>query len=128
MPVPANRIEQSGKGGLQELRSRTPGVGGNRELWYAAHWLRCEAALEHCTGRALTAVNSPDPLPRHADRVYLDEPLLTAADVAKLLAVPRSSIYEYARRRSDPLPSIGVGRHRRFYRSDVEAWLAALRA
>src|SRR4051794_34227820 len=28
--------------------------------------------------------------------VLLDEPLLTAADVARLLAVPRSSVYEYA--------------------------------
>ncbi len=55
--------------------------------------------------------------------VNLDEPLLTAADVAALLAVPRSSVHEYARRRHTPLPSIGIGRHRRFYRSDLEAWL-----
>jgi len=26
-----------------------------------------------------------------------------------------------------PLPSLVVGRHRRFYRSDVEAWLADVR-
>ncbi|MCW3014512.1 MAG: helix-turn-helix protein [Solirubrobacterales bacterium] len=55
--------------------------------------------------------------------VNLDEPLLTASDVAALLAVPRSSIYEYARRHQMPLPSIGIGRHRRFYRSELEAWL-----
>lgn len=55
--------------------------------------------------------------------VNLDEPLLTANDVAALLAVPRSSVYEYARRQHTPLPSIGIGRHRRFYRSDLEAWL-----
>jgi excisionase family DNA binding protein len=55
--------------------------------------------------------------------VALDEPLLTAHQVAVLLGVPRSSVYEYARRLHAPLPSIAVGRHRRFYRSDVEAWL-----
>jgi excisionase family DNA binding protein len=55
--------------------------------------------------------------------VNLDEPLLTADQVAGLLNVPRSSIYEYARREHQPLPSIGIGRHRRFYRFDLEAWL-----
>jgi excisionase family DNA binding protein len=57
----------------------------------------------------------------------LNEPLLTAAQVAELLSVPTSSIYEYARRRHAPLPSISIGKHRRFYRSDVEAWLQDLR-
>ncbi|MDP9345891.1 MAG: helix-turn-helix domain-containing protein [Actinomycetota bacterium] len=59
--------------------------------------------------------------------VALDEPLMTARHVAQLLAIPTSSVYEYARRRQAPLPSITVGRHRRFYRSDVEAWLTDLR-
>ncbi|WP_081690456.1 helix-turn-helix domain-containing protein [Conexibacter woesei] len=58
----------------------------------------------------------------------LDQRLLTAQDVADLLAVPRSSIYEYARRQENPLPSIPVGRHRRFHRPDVETWLAGVRA
>ncbi|HEV3002092.1 MAG TPA: helix-turn-helix domain-containing protein [Solirubrobacteraceae bacterium] len=57
--------------------------------------------------------------------VTLDRPLLTAEDVASLLAVPRSSVYEYARRRADPLPSLVIGRHRRFDRRTVERWLAA---
>jgi len=61
-------------------------------------------------------------------RVELNEPLLTARQVAELLGVPRSSIHEYARRLHAPLPSIAVGRHRRFYRSDVEAWLADQRS
>ena len=60
--------------------------------------------------------------------VELEEPLLTADQVATLLAVPRSSVYEYARRLVRPLPSIEVGRHRRFYRSDVETWLTELRS
>jgi excisionase family DNA binding protein len=59
--------------------------------------------------------------------VNLDEPVLTADDVARLLRVPRSSVYEYTRRRRGPLPSLIVGRHRRFYRSDAEAWLADVR-
>jgi len=45
--------------------------------------------------------------------VALDEPLLTAADVAKLLGVSRSSVYEYARRRHRALSSVTIGRHRR---------------
>ncbi len=55
--------------------------------------------------------------------VVLDTPLLTADDVAVLLAVPRSSVYEYARRRRDPLPSLLIGRHRRFDRRTIERWL-----
>ena len=57
----------------------------------------------------------------------LIEPLLTAAQVADLLAIPTSSVYEYARRHRAPLPSISVGKHRRLYRSDVEAWVPDLR-
>ncbi len=57
----------------------------------------------------------------------LDEPLMTADQVAVLLAVPRSSVYEYARRIQRPLPSIRIGRHRRFLRSDVLTWVRALR-
>ena len=59
--------------------------------------------------------------------VSLSEPLLTAAQVAALLGVPRSSVYEYARRQHDPLPTIGIGRHRRFLRSDIERWLGEQR-
>lgn len=57
----------------------------------------------------------------------LDQRLLTAQDVADLLSVPRSSVYEYARRQHNPLPSIPIGRHRRFHRKDVETWLSARR-
>jgi excisionase family DNA binding protein len=59
--------------------------------------------------------------------VALNEPLLTADAVAVLLSVPRSSVYEYARRLHNPLPAMRVGRHVRFYRSDVETWLAEQR-
>ena len=61
------------------------------------------------------------------DEVALDEPLLTAGQVAELLAIPRSTVYEYARRQHRPLPSIEVGRHRRFYRNDLATWLSEQR-
>jgi|SRR3712207_2155308 len=57
----------------------------------------------------------------------LGEPLLDAAEVAVLLGVPRSSVYEYARRTHNPLPSVPIGRHVRFVRSEVERWLIAQR-
>jgi excisionase family DNA binding protein len=67
-----------------------------------------------------------EPQTRQSGEVALDEPLMTAEQVADLLAIPRSSVYEYARRPNEPLPSIRVGRHRRFYRTDIERWLGGL--
>jgi excisionase family DNA binding protein len=58
-------------------------------------------------------------------RLSLNEPLLTADDVAELLSIPRSSVYEYTRRQRNPLPSIPIGRHRRFHRSAIETRLTA---
>lgn len=54
----------------------------------------------------------------------LDE-LLTADEVAELLHIPRSTVSEYARR--GVLPSIKLGRHRRFVRSDVADAIERLR-
>ena len=51
--------------------------------------------------------------------------LMTAAQVAELLQMKRTTIEDYARR--GLLPSIKLGRHRRFVRSDVEAALEWLR-
>ena len=63
----------------------------------------------------------PDQLPP----LTLAEPLLTAHQVSRLLGIPRSSVYDYARRAHDPLPAVRVGRHVRFHRSTLERWLAA---
>ena len=52
--------------------------------------------------------------------------LMTAGQVAELLQMRRSTVEDYARR--GLLPSLKLGRHRRFVRSDVEAALARLRA
>ena len=63
----------------------------------------------------------------NAHALPLAQPLMTADQVAALLAVPRSSVYEYARRQHEPLPSLRVGRHLRFHRADIERWLAEQR-
>jgi excisionase family DNA binding protein len=53
------------------------------------------------------------------------ETIMTADDVADLLKMPRSTVEDYARR--GLLPSIKLGRHRRFVRGDVLAALEDLR-
>lgn len=65
---------------------------------------------------------------RHGDsedvgRSLLDE-LMTSSQVAALLQMRLSTVESYARR--GLLPSVKVGRHRRFVRSDVERALSAL--
>ena len=54
----------------------------------------------------------------------LDE-LMTADEVAELLHIPRSTVSDYARR--GVLPSVKLGRHRRFVRSDVADAIERLR-
>ncbi len=51
--------------------------------------------------------------------------LMTSAQIAELLQMKRTTIEDYARR--GLLPSLKLGRHRRFVRSDVEAALERLR-
>lgn len=55
----------------------------------------------------------------------LSEPLLTADDVAELLRVPRSTVYELTRSRR--LPHIKLGRRTLFVRSDLASWVASSR-
>ena len=52
----------------------------------------------------------------HSDR------LLTAQDVADLLGVPKSWVY--AASRSGELPTVTLGRYRRYRRESIEAWIA----
>ena len=56
----------------------------------------------------------------------LSEPLLDAIDAATLLSVKPSWVYEAVR--SGRLPHLKVGRHIRFLRSDLEAWVVDQRA
>ena len=50
-----------------------------------------------------------------------EQRLLKPAEAAELLSVPTSWVYEAARERR--LPHLKVGKHLRFLRADLEAWL-----
>lgn len=52
------------------------------------------------------------------------ERLLTAGEVAALLQVTRSWVYEQTRR--NRMPHVRLGRYVRYRRSAVEAWIASL--
>lgn len=56
------------------------------------------------------------------DPQLLAEPLLDANEAARLLRVPRSTLYELVRSRG--LPHIWVGRALRFTRTDLSHWVA----
>jgi excisionase family DNA binding protein len=56
---------------------------------------------------------TPDAVPR----------LMTAQEVAEMLRVPRSTVYELARRRR--IPFIKVGRRTLFARHTLLEWIAA---
>ncbi len=51
----------------------------------------------------------------------MTERLLTADEVAELLAVPVSWVRESTR--SGAMPHVELGRYRRYRREDVDAWL-----
>lgn len=58
-----------------------------------------------------------------ATRLGPSAPLLTADEAARLLRVPRSTLYELVRSRG--LPHVRIGdRALRFTRSDLEEWIA----
>jgi excisionase family DNA binding protein len=50
--------------------------------------------------------------------------LLTAAQVADLLGVPTSWVYEQSRR--GRIPTVTLGRYRRYRRDAIEGWIAGL--
>jgi excisionase family DNA binding protein len=58
-------------------------------------------------------------------RELLSEPLLSAAEAGALLGIPRSSVYDYAKR--GELPHVRVGKHVKFIRQDLERVLAGRR-
>jgi len=58
---------------------------------------------------------------RMSENQDLTEPLLDAKDAARLLKVPRSTLYELVRSRG--LPHIKVGRALRFTRADIAVWI-----
>jgi excisionase family DNA binding protein len=56
----------------------------------------------------------------------VSERLLTAAEIAELLAVPVSWVREATR--DGRLPHVSLGRYRRYERHAIEGWLAKQRA
>lgn len=52
----------------------------------------------------------------------VSERLLSVPEVAEYLAVPVSTLYRWRSMRTGP-PGMRVGRHVRYRRRDVEAWL-----
>jgi excisionase family DNA binding protein len=57
--------------------------------------------------------------------VTLDDPLLRPEEIARLLSVKPSWVYDKVR--AGELPCLHVGRHIRFTRRMVERWLAGQR-
>lgn len=55
--------------------------------------------------------------------VELDQPLVDAEHVARLLSVKRKRVYEMARRPNDPLPSVRIGGAVRFALPQVQEWV-----
>jgi excisionase family DNA binding protein len=66
----------------------------------------------------MTTTNHDDSGPR---ALRLDSPLLKPEQAAELLAVRTSWIYEAVR--TNRLPCLRIGRHIRFTREMLEAWL-----
>ena len=59
-----------------------------------------------------------------SDGVRLDHQLLTAREVAELLRLPVSTVYDLAR--TGRLPHLRIGRAMRFSREDLEEHLAEM--
>lgn len=57
------------------------------------------------------------------DETLIDGPLLRPEEAARLLSVRTSWVYDAVR--TGKVPCIRVGRHIRFTRAMLEAWLAA---
>jgi len=52
--------------------------------------------------------------------------LLTAAEIAELLGVPTSWVYQQSR--AGRIPTVRLGRYRRYRREAIEEWLERLEA
>ena len=70
----------------------------------------------------ITLVQQPDAIdPPHS--IPMPEPLLTAIQVAELLAVPTTRVWSMSRR--GEIPTVRIGRREvRYRREDIDAWIA----
>lgn len=69
---------------------------------------------------AMSPFTAGDESPRRPRRITRED-VMTASEVAAMLALPRSTVYELARR--GELPCARLGRTIRFLRDDIEARL-----
>jgi excisionase family DNA binding protein len=61
-------------------------------------------------------------------KIQIEDELLTVREVARLLKVPPSWVYERCRERSsDPLPHLKLGKYLRFYKSELLHYMEKLR-
>jgi excisionase family DNA binding protein len=85
----------------------------------SAPWLADQATIcglaRHCARSVLPGVSIED---------EMSGSLLTAGDVAELLGVPKSWVYEQSR--AGRIPTVTLGRYRRYRREAIEAWVAQL--
>lgn len=59
--------------------------------------------------------------PHPDDAFTADGEILTVADVARFLRVPKSTVYKLAR--VGDLPASKIGKHWRFLRRDIHDWM-----
>ena len=90
-----------------------------REL---SHPCRHPARAVSREGRS--ARSAPGGSLRRDSRLRAAEPPSSPPALLTRGAVLPRSVYNFAKRRADRLPSVQIGRHRRFHRSEVERWLA----
>jgi excisionase family DNA binding protein len=69
-------------------------------------------------------VNERDKGEREVPRPLAGDPLLTAEQVGELLGVPKSWVWEQSRR--GRIPTVRLGRYRRYRREAVERWIEEL--
>lgn len=88
----------------------------------ADHTSQREARAESGQARAVALLGSND----GNWGSTLSGSLLTADEVGELLGVPKSWVYEQSRR--GRIPTVTLGRYRRYRREAIEAWLVELEA
>ena len=95
------------------------------EVAGAMHRARVFGDFESPAARSRSDVPATAPDEHREPRALLSEPLLSAAEAGALLGIPRSSVYDYAKR--GELPHVRVGKHVKFIRQDLERALAQRR-
>jgi excisionase family DNA binding protein len=64
------------------------------------------------------------PTSKSESRSQESERLLTIKDVARMLTMPESWVYEHVKPKAkDRIPGFRLGKYWRFYEADVVAWL-----